>query len=983
MSETAVPAIPHVAANMTPLSVVLQRYSIHSFKKLKEYLKTLENSTQPDSVKKRTFLELLVSIRENFVRLYVLSKWARNSKNVEKLIDLFVWLREQNQTVSNALIQIGATKQSLVSAKLPNPDLETALEVLIKGQPQLPTHNYEPPRNVDPNVILRTLKDLNVELSTKMALEENLPKPFFNCEIKDGRVKFRIPNLFQCCVSIANTYDQSGFFLVDFKLEFQLKDNKLIPQVTALPRPTFMHLEKVANLELSKNGLAGLYNLFHNYAITCKLYYLHRQLIKLRMGLWKSHLTHTYNAEKCFVVVTYWLRRRSVRSTIEIGKMKNNELGFRWIREGQLSTDHGLKLEQEDGSINIEHLIRNIIDKHVQSHIKEVQNEIADKIDIADKFVSVQKESQLILKLSSMKIAVYGIDSLSGDGYFQNPTPIMMRIAAQINTDTRETALRLLSLRLEVHLSEISSLLTATTWLGVDVVKLPIREYTKLGVDYEHLKDQNLAEKLFALKFYRRREWPSGWFLTVGVSGFSSKVQWWCSRVKSSSGQWAISWIEPITLNSTEGEYSYETFVNLTKKTTSMLLCNMVVKELEDQGCKLKIVDKDDSKVKQLISQDSATKSNETQSEDSTTVVIDNRSLFNIPNCRDSLILVMNIKNSALEILIFGKLQNELKLSSISFNDEKNNSIELNPETSIFKIHSNVNLSEMLNAGSGANYFNSLSAPTEFSIMNDSLSVLNKFSSLLSLLHIVSHDESLKVIEISLSAVTFQYGSNEEEMITLVLLNESQDSISIELPKDNPHRLCYKYLNDMVAEFDFGKIQRLVKYLKLTLPFYKMLVKLSDENEELYQKFVDQNVNSPDLNMTPDNGYELNTYNFEQFKITYYKYVERKMEKKTKTEKVRVNLNVQLRHKTNELSLTKSLFLVTLEPLDTDQIDESMKQWLHNLVTSLHPTFNGDAPISSVGQVVYLKRAIACSYLAVEDVVDALHQKIRTLCKAN
>ncbi|KAG7883102.1 hypothetical protein KL937_000275 [Ogataea polymorpha] len=981
MSDADVPPIPHVAANMTPLGVVLQRYAVHSYKQLSEYLKTLENTTQPDGVKKRNFLDILVSIRENFVRLYVLSKWARNSQSVEKLIDLFVWLREQNQSITNALVQIGGIKQSLVSAKLPNPDLETALEVLIKGRPQLPTHNYGPQKKIDPKLILHTLKTLDVELSAKMALEDNLPKPFYNYEIKDGRVKFRIPNLFQCCVSIANTYDQSGFFLVDFKLEFQSKDNKLIPQVTALPYMTFAHLEKVANIELSKNGLTGLYNIFHNYAITCKLYYLHRQLIRLRMGMWKGHLTHTYNAEKCYVVVTYWVKRRSVKSTIEIGKLKNNLLGFRWIREGRLCTDHDFTLENEDGSITIEHLIRDIIQKHIELHIKEVQQEISDKIEMADKFVSLHKNSQLLLTLSSMKSAVYGIDALSGDGFFQNPTPIMARVAAQINADTRDTALKLLVLRLETQLSELGSMLMATGWIGVDVVRLSTAEYTKLNIDYDLLKDRTFAEQLFALKFYRRKKWPSGWFLTVGVSGYSSKVQWWCSRIKSSAGQWSISWCEPLTLGGAESEFSYTSFVTLAKKTTSMLLCNLVVKELENQGCKLKTVDKSDEKVRQFTKQNFGLDLDSMQKGDSATVILDNKSLFNIPNCRDSLVLTMNIKNSELEIMIFGKLQSELKLSSISFNDEKNNSIELNPDTSIFKIYSQINLLEKLNYESTASFFNPL-ATTDISIMSDSLLVLNKFFSLLSLLHIISHDESLKVIDISLTKVSFQYGSNSEEMITLILLNETQDSISIELPKDNPHRLCSKYLNDMVSEFDFQKIKLLVRYLKLTLPFYKLLVKLSMDSEEFYRHFLEQNSNSQQLKMTPESGFELNMFDFEMFKITYYKYLERKSEKKVKTDRVCFALTVQLRHRTYKLSLDKSLFVISIEPLQFDQYDETAKKWLQDTTNKIYATLKGDEPLSASGQVVYLRRAIACDYLSVENIVLQLHRKIITLCSS-
>ncbi|GMG46449.1 unnamed protein product [Ambrosiozyma monospora] len=144
------PPIPHISANMTPLDVVLKRQSQYTYKQLKEFIKTLRSSTSTDNLKKKQFLDLLVQIRENFIRLYVLSKWARNSHSIEKLIDLFVWLREQNQAITNALMTIGSINQQLVSAKLPNPDLTTALEVLIKGRPQLPTYDFIPAKPLNP-----------------------------------------------------------------------------------------------------------------------------------------------------------------------------------------------------------------------------------------------------------------------------------------------------------------------------------------------------------------------------------------------------------------------------------------------------------------------------------------------------------------------------------------------------------------------------------------------------------------------------------------------------------------------------------------------------------------------------------------------------------------------------------------------------------------------------------------------------------------
>ncbi|ODV86589.1 hypothetical protein CANARDRAFT_174669 [[Candida] arabinofermentans NRRL YB-2248] len=647
------PPIPHISANVTSLSTILERQSLNTYKQLKEFIITLQSNSQTDNVKKMNFLDLLVHIRENFVRIYVLCKWARNSKSIEKLIDLFVWLREQNQLITNALASVGTVKQSLVSAKLPNPDLSTAMEVLIKGGPQLPTYNYLPQKPLNPELILKTLRYLNVELATRMALQEQLPELLYNYKIQDGRVIFRVPNAFEFSISIADDSPDAKFFLVDFKLGFQSKDNELVPSVTSLPRQTFHNLEKI---------------------------------------------------------------------------------------------------------------------------------------------------------------------------------------------------------------------------------------------------------------------------------------------------------------------------------------------KLENLGCKLKIADKNNPGVKSFMAANFGLNlDDQEKKEDNSLIVLDNKSLFDIPNCRESLVMSITIESNQLDISIFGKLQNELKLSDISFTYDKNNSIQLNPMTSIFEVNSKINLAEKLKFNSGLgtalSTFSITSGSSEVSILGDSLLVLNKLSSLLSLLQLISNDQSLKVLDISLTEMSFQYGSTKDESIKLIILSENQDSVSIELPEGNPHRYCSKYLNNIVSN-DFARIKNLVVYLKLSLPLFKAYDSLISENNAIMQKFIEANalpnLDIGNLKLSPSNGFELNLYDFEMLKISYYRAIDKKIEKKLRYEKYRVNLTVQMRHKTPALSLKKSLFVVQLDTSISDlSSDENVKMFNEKVVKAVGKYFTGEKQITlkSPGEstLVYLRNSVVCDYKCVEEVIGFLH----------
>ncbi|GMF58123.1 unnamed protein product [[Candida] boidinii] len=154
----------------------------------------------------------------------------------------------------------------------------------------------------------------------------------------------------------------------------------------------------------------------------------------------------------------------------------------------------------------------------------------------------------LIFNTSANKTVKFGIDKLSGEVYFQNPTPLINVISLQMNYDHKNIAIKLLMLRLETQLSELSAMLLATGWIKVDVVKLTNNEVLKLGINDKQLKAKNLINQLISLQFYRRREWPANWFLTCCVPGFSSNVQWWMTKIKSSAGQWSINSFEPINL---------------------------------------------------------------------------------------------------------------------------------------------------------------------------------------------------------------------------------------------------------------------------------------------------------------------------------------------------------------------------------------------------------------------------------------------------
>lgn len=1202
------PPIPHIDSNSTPLSIIIKRQAVFTYKQFREFLNTLNNSSLSDFDKKRKFLNLIILLRENFIRLYVLIKWSKNSKKIEKLIDLFVWLREKNQLITNNLMSISSIKESLVRAKLPNPDISTSLEVLLLGKPQLNDFNLLSEKPLNPRLIYSTLKNLNVELSIRMALQLDLPQQFYNYKIKNGRVIFDVFNSFQASISIADdnncllmnannennennnnennnedlaTAFKNKFLLVNYKLKFKSVNNLLLPAIVSLPPQTQIKLENQSNLIISKDGLNGLYNLLHRYATTCKLYLLHRHLINLRMGIWKSHLTHVYNAEKCYIVITYWLKRKSIKSTIEIGILNSNdELSFKWYKEGRLSNTDGINLinSDDDGIINIELLINKIIKRHIDSIMNNIQNDLFDKIEGAERFSTIYYEDDnttknekddslinknndfkqqidynnnnnnsadftenssnsnnsnitLIFNTSANKTVKFGIDKLSGEVYFQNPTPLINMISLQMNYDHKNIAIKLLVLRLETQLSELSAMLLATGWIKVDVVKLTNNELLKLGINDKQLKAKNLINQLVSLQFYRRREWPANWFLTCCVPGFSSNVQWWMTKIKSSAGQWSINSFESINLkptnnnntedkdsssfkssmssksssNDSDTNYDYSSLLNLVKFSTSKLIRNWTVEELESRGAKLKVVDFfNNSNTKNTLNIDnkndqingyangstvsSATAATATTTATTTTtvnsnsdflkfvnkelkvdlnnqlIIINNKSLYNIPNCRDSIILSLAISNDSIESIITGKLNDEFNLRMTV--EDKSVSIELDPVSSIFKLKSKTNLKEIFKNSQDINNSTTLPGSTTSKnvangtalgavtssilkqtngnkILGPSLEVLVKFSRMLTLLQLISSEKLIEVTNVSLNKISFKYGSNSNESVSFILKSNeynNSDSVNtessekdsvpiiIELPKNNPHKYAINYLNYLVSltfeshsKTDIDDLQNnnelieinmnnyvkdslssFIKYLKISLPLYKLFAYFIEDNESAKNEFFTSNSfddSKKSINAIPRFVFDVNDYENDKIVIDYYKLIEKsnddsslalqqndssgstKKNKKVtnknssnKFERQKLSVVIKLKHKSRKISTKNSVYLITFEK---SLNIHSLPTFIEDIITGNNKTNSSKLMNNKSIDYMPLTTGLSCDYKNLFPVLKVLHTELK------
>ena len=147
------PEIMHITEGYLPLSRLITRLAQDTFNGMTEtitemaemqpqqakvsgYLNGVSSSQLAQSnVNKKTKLwDFAQDRRAKFIKILVLSQWARQAESVGKVIDLNYWMNVQKANYNDATNWIGRLKAIVEPMKVPSPDLETALSALSTGK---------------------------------------------------------------------------------------------------------------------------------------------------------------------------------------------------------------------------------------------------------------------------------------------------------------------------------------------------------------------------------------------------------------------------------------------------------------------------------------------------------------------------------------------------------------------------------------------------------------------------------------------------------------------------------------------------------------------------------------------------------------------------------------------------------------------------------------------------------------------------------
>lgn len=150
------PEIVHITENYFPLPFILQRLAQKSHNDLQTKIVELssisvghggamngsvsgDDSSEDNQNKKAKLLTFIQDLHSQWVKALVISEWSRKSGKVSRLIDLHAHIMAKIREYEMMLDRMGNIKRNLYGARLPDPDIKTALQVLSTGQaPFLP-----------------------------------------------------------------------------------------------------------------------------------------------------------------------------------------------------------------------------------------------------------------------------------------------------------------------------------------------------------------------------------------------------------------------------------------------------------------------------------------------------------------------------------------------------------------------------------------------------------------------------------------------------------------------------------------------------------------------------------------------------------------------------------------------------------------------------------------------------------------------------
>ncbi|MCJ1473360.1 mediator complex subunit [Lambiella insularis] len=550
------PEIEHITQGYVPLSMFITRLAQETFLGLTETINQMADmqpqqsnaaphtngvapgqNSQPNVDKKNILWDFAHARRANFIKILVLSQWSRNVEAVGKVIDLNVWLNGQKEKYRQASSWLGELKRLLGPAKLPSPDLRTALEALSTGKAAwLPDLGYLPPEPLTPKRLMKALRTINTLLTIRLNLHETIPPGFRKFSISSGRATFRVEGEFELDLSIADEDPSSQLFFIDFRFLFS-------PCMTELPEGHLRNeIEGKTNHVLRTEGLSACYDFLHDLILTHKLRILRSQAVEMMRGRWSEGLK--LELVRRNFVLQYWPNRPGGKNWIEIGVKRGKPkkrlflqdpgtpcISLRWHRHGKEILDFDVDLQLEE--LSMESILKQIIALHTNYIFRETKKKLRESPIYAQKLFLLKhraseiepSECSLKVQLTSSTTVTILQEPASGAFAFLPPTHFHSVAEQDLNRlvdPASAAASKIAFLRCVSAVAQVMAFSRNLAW----------QELRMHNPSTETVK-KYFNKDVTRLAFFRPAPWPKEWSLAL-TTGTAGDI-WWAVEMREVS----------------------------------------------------------------------------------------------------------------------------------------------------------------------------------------------------------------------------------------------------------------------------------------------------------------------------------------------------------------------------------------------------------------------------------------------------------------
>ncbi|KAL2271129.1 hypothetical protein VTJ83DRAFT_500 [Remersonia thermophila] len=569
--------IQHITAEIMPLGLLLSRLAQFSHGRLQELVLNLASKplpevtanggangnaaggvngnlksavngqlvedTSPESLEKKTMiLNTIKDLHSRWVKALVITEWSRNAEEVGKLIDLRQHLAIELERYTRVFWDMIKVKDEMVYAKVPSPDLKTALEVLGgRAVHWMPDFGYLPDPPLKAEEKLHWLNEIDVTLHMRLQLHEfeNLPSPWRKYAIDNGRVTFTVPGEFEVDLTIFDEeFENSQFWFLDFRPLFHPAPPELSERARA-------YVEAQANTLLRDEGLSGCYNFLHELTLTTKIGEFERQANLLRQsGLWIGSLK-VERLNRC-LSIQYWAQSAGPSSWIILGVNSGkpsegfhdpgtpSHLTAQWFRDGKRVDDTEIPFDADN--ISVEQLLMTVISKHVDFLLSSIYAKLAAKPRYAQRegrlALQVSAEnplsSQLSMRLLGQEDAVLRLSPWTGFFNFLNPPPALVRDWRlrfnSMKNRVEDAPIALERFRCFYTADRLRARAEESGWEVLHTAPLPLDE-----VKNQIFKRAPASREGVQLVWLRNTSWDPSWFAILSMSLGGDR--WWLIEV--------------------------------------------------------------------------------------------------------------------------------------------------------------------------------------------------------------------------------------------------------------------------------------------------------------------------------------------------------------------------------------------------------------------------------------------------------------------